>query len=97
MTVERLLALANNATDRQEFALIVQVLGKVGDERARSFLEEVLMNNFETRTGRFAAQGLGAIGNPQSVPILDKARNAPSHIVRSAANQALDRIRRSRK
>ena len=95
--VDRLLALADIATDRQEFAMIVQVLGQVGGERARPLLENVLMNNLGTKTGRLAAQGLGAIGNAQSSPILDMAQNSPSHIVRSAAKQALAQMGRRRK
>ena len=92
IVVDRLLKLASDTTDRQESALIVQVLGKVGDERTRPFLEKVLLSNLETKTGSLAAQGLGAIGSSRSVPVLDQARNAPSHIVRSAATQALKRI-----
>ena len=87
-----LLRYGGHVTDRQELAILVQVMAKIGDNRALPFLTAILENNLDAKIGRYAADCLGQIGDPAALPSLLVARHSPNHLVRAAARAAAKRI-----
>jgi HEAT repeat protein len=73
---------------------VVYALGKVGDRRAREVLVEILCDLRESPKLRgLAAESLGLLGDPRSVPALIVALRAQSPQVRLFAAFALGELR----
>lgn len=51
---------------------VAEALGAIADARSRSLLEEALTSAEYFRTRAYAAQGLGLIGKPESLAVLDR-------------------------
>jgi len=70
--VPTILNVAESPGDRWTLDLLIEILGRIGDERARPFLES-LIEDPRPNTRSEAVGALGRLGNKASIPALKRA------------------------
>ncbi len=78
-------------------AAVVESLGYLKTEEALLRLVEVLQGDKNARVRASAARGLGHTGDPQAIPVLERAiRDEKAFTVKDACGYALRTLRRAR-